>query len=83
MPDDETIKMNEGDTDIMITTPQELEQTALSIANWIVYNNRPFVLPAENNTKVYLAVLTEDQMRKLNEPSNDPFIDNQASEEEA
>ena len=52
----------------MISTPQEIEQTAMSVANWIVYNNRPFVLPAENNTKVYLAVLTEEQMQTLNNP---------------
>lgn len=52
----------------MISTPQEIEQTAMSVANWIVYNNRPFVLPAENNTKVYLAVLTEEQMNTLNAP---------------
>lgn len=52
----------------MISTPQEIEQTAMSVANWIVYNNRPFVLPAENNTKVYLAVLTEGQMQILNNP---------------
>lgn len=55
----------------MITSPQELEQTAMSIVNWIVYNNRPFVLPAENNTKVYLAVLTEEQMMKLNAPDQE------------
>ena len=49
----------------MISTPQEIEQNALAIANWIIYNGRPFVLPAENNTKVYLAVLTEQDMAKL------------------
>lgn len=49
----------------MISNPQEIEQTAMSIANWIIYNNRPFVLPAENNTKVYLTVLTEEQMQRL------------------
>ena len=64
----------------MITSPQELEQTAMAIANWIVYNNRPFVLPAENNTKVYLAVLTEEQIQKLN--AEQP-IENAPSEEEA
>ena len=58
----------------MITTPQELEQTAMAVANWIVYNNRPFVLPAENNSKVYLAVLTEEQMQKLNQPVLEPEV---------
>ena len=52
----------------MISSPQEIEQTALSIANWIVYNNRPFILPADNNTKVYLTVLTEDQYNTLTSP---------------
>ena len=52
----------------------------MAIANWIVYNNRPFVLPAENNTKVYLAVLTEEQIQKLN--AEQP-IENAPSEEEA
>lgn len=58
----------------MITTPQELEQTAMAVANWIVYNNRPFVLPAENNSKVYLAVLTEEQMQKLNQQIVEPEV---------
>ena len=66
----------------MISTPQELEQTAMSIANWIIYNGRPFILPAENNTKVYLAVLTEEQMMRLNAPVEQP-IENAPSEEEA
>lgn len=55
----------------MITTPQELEQTAMAVANWIVYNNRPFVLPADNNTKVYLSVLTEEQYNMLTSPSQE------------
>ena len=58
----------------MITTPQELEQTAMAVANWVVYNNRPFVLPADNNTKVYLTVLTEEQMNALN--ASPAYIEN-------
>ena len=46
----------------MISTPQEIEQTAIAVANWIVYNNRPFILSQENGNKMYLAVLTEEQM---------------------
>lgn len=49
----------------MISTPQEIEQNALAIANWIIYNGRPFVLPADNGGKVYLAVFTEQDMAKL------------------
>ena len=48
----------------MISTPQEIEQTAVSIANWIAYRG-PFVLPADNGQRVYLCVLTEDQYRDL------------------
>lgn len=50
----------------MISTPQEIESTAMSIANWIVYNQKPFILPADNGNKVYLVVLTENDMAKLN-----------------
>ena len=50
----------------MISTPQEIEQTAMAVANWIVYNNKPFVLPTDNGGKAYLAVLNEEQMRVLN-----------------
>ena len=50
----------------MISTPQEIESTAMSIANWIVYNQKPFILPTDNGGKVYLVVLTEDDMTKLN-----------------
>lgn len=53
----------------MITSPQELEQIAVRMAEWIMYNNRPFCLPADNGTKVYLTVLTEEQMAKLNAPA--------------
>lgn len=49
----------------MISTPQEIEQNAMAIANWIVYNNRPFVLPAEGGKSVYLCVLSEQDMEKL------------------
>ena len=49
----------------MISTPQEIEGTAIAIANWIVYNGRPFVIHTDDGKKVYLAVLNEDQMRSL------------------
>lgn len=52
----------------MISTPQEIEQNAMAIANWIIYNGKPFVLPADNKQNVYLAVLTEEQMQKLQAP---------------
>ena len=52
----------------MISTPQEIEQTAMAVANWIVYNGRPFTLPTDQQGRVYLCVLTEEQMAKLNAP---------------
>lgn len=55
----------------MISSPNEVEQTAISIANWISYNGRPFVLTSDNGTKVYLAVLTEEQMMMLQTPAPD------------
>ena len=65
----------------MISTPQEIEQTAMAVANWIVYNNRPFVLPADNGSKVYLAVLSEDDMGKLGaQPVSEPVIEPEAEE---
>ena len=50
----------------MISTPQEIEETAIAIANWIVYNNRPYTIHTGDGGKAYLAVLNEDQMRSLN-----------------
>lgn len=52
----------------MISTPQEIEQNAMAIANWIIYNGKPFILPADNKQNVYLAVLTEEQMQRLQAP---------------
>lgn len=54
----------------MISTPQEIEQTAMAVANWIVYNNKPFVLPTDNGGKAFLAVLNEEQMRILDMAAN-------------
>lgn len=51
----------------MISTPQEIEQTAVSIANWVAYRG-PFVLPTDSNGKVYLCVLTEEQYAELTAP---------------
>lgn len=67
----------------MISTPQEIESTAMSIANWIVYNQRPFVLPTDGGQKVYLAVLTDDDMVKLNgSPVSAPIDTEVVSKEE-
>ena len=59
----------------MISTPQEIEQTAMAVANWIVYNGKPFTLPTEDRGRVYLAVLTEQDMAKLQvQPTAEPVI---------
>ena len=50
----------------MISSPQEIEQNAVAIANWVVYNGRPFVLPTDDGKRMYLTVLNEDQMKFLN-----------------
>ena len=55
----------------MISSPNEVEQTAISIANWINYNGRPFVLTADGDRKLYLTVLTEEQMMMLQAPVPD------------
>lgn len=52
----------------MISTPQEIESTAIAVANWVIYNQKPFALPTENGTRAYLTVLTEEQMQTLNKP---------------
>ena len=52
----------------MISSPQEIEQTAMNIANWIIYNGKPFSLPADNGKHVLLAVITEEQFMMINSP---------------
>ena len=52
----------------MISTPQEIEQSAVAIANWIIYNNRPFVIPTEDGKQVYLAVLNQEDYIRLQAP---------------
>lgn len=56
----------------MISTPQEVESAALAVANWIVYNQKPFVLPAGEKQKVYLTVLSEAEFAKLTAPPAEP-----------
>lgn len=56
----------------MISSPQEIEQTAVNIANWINYNNRPFVLAQENGNTMFLVVLTEEQMMMLQKMMSPP-----------
>ena len=48
----------------MISNPQEIEQEAIAIANWIVYNNRPFVIPTSDGKRAVLCLMTEDEYLK-------------------
>lgn len=54
----------------MISTPQEIEQNAMTVANWIAYMNRPYVFPTQDGQKVYLTVLSEEEFNRLNTPIN-------------
>lgn len=53
----------------MISTPQEIEQTAMAIANWIAYRG-PFILPADNGKKVVLCLMDEAQYNALANPQD-------------
>ncbi len=48
----------------MISNPQEIEQEAVAIANWIAYNNRPFIIPTSDGKKAVLCLMTEDEYCK-------------------
>ena len=45
----------------MISSPQEIEQTAISIANWIAYNNRPFRINTQDGNVMVLTIMPEDE----------------------
>ena len=45
----------------MISSPQEIEQTAASIANWILYNNRPFRINTQDGNVMVLAIMPEEE----------------------
>ena len=67
----------------MISTPQEIEQTAMAVANWIVYNNRPFIIPTEDGKQVYLAVLNQEDYIRLQVPQMPAVEPEPVVEEEA
>jgi len=67
----------------MISSPNEVEQTAISIANWINYNGRPFVLTTDGDRKLYLTVLTEEQMMALNGLAEATPVENKTEEGQA
>ena len=45
----------------MISSPQEIEQVAVQIANWIAYNNRPFYINTQDGTRMVLTIMPEDE----------------------
>ena len=70
----------------MISTPQEIEQNAVAIANWIVYNNRPFVIPTDDGKQVYLAVLKQEEYLRLQVPQMpavepEPVVEEEVADE--
>ena len=70
----------------MVSTPQEVEQNAVAIANWIVYNNRPFVIPTEDGKQVYLAVLNQEDYIRLQTPQmpaveSEPVVEEEVADE--
>lgn len=65
----------------MISTPQEIEQNAVAIANWIVYNNRPFVIPTDDGKQVYLTVLNQEDYIRL-QASQTPTVEPEPVEAE-
>lgn len=67
----------------MISSPQEIEQTAVSIANWIVYNNRPFYINAQDGTRMVMSVMPENQYNLcMGIATSIPKTENQEKEEE-
>ena len=70
----------------MISTPQEIEQNAVAIANWIVYNNRPFIISTDDGRQVYLAVLNQEDYIRLQAPQipavePEPVVEEEAIDE--
>ena len=67
----------------MISTPQEIEQNAVAIANWIVYNNRPFIISTDDGRQIYLAVLKQEEYLRLQAPQMPTVEPEPVVEEEA
>ena len=52
----------------MISNPQEIEQEAVAIANWVAYNGRPFFISTSDGSRAVLSLLTEEQYRSALRP---------------
>lgn len=66
----------------MISSPQEIEQVAVQIANWIAYNNRPFIINTQDGTRMVLTLMTEDEYnQRMGIATSRPHIEEQKEEE--
>lgn len=66
----------------MISSPQEIEQTAISIANWIAYNNRPFRINTQDGTRMVLMIMPEDEYnQRMGIATSRPHIEDEKTEE--
>lgn len=66
----------------MISSPQEIEQVAVQIANWIAYNNRPFYINTQDGTRMVLTLMTEDEYnQRMGIATSRPHTEEQKEEE--
>lgn len=66
----------------MISSPQEVEQVAVQIANWIAYNNRPFYINTQDRTRVVLTIMPEDEYnQRMGIATSRPHTEEQKEEE--
>ena len=66
----------------MISSPQEIEQVAVQIANWIVYNNRPFYINTQDGSRMVLTIMPEDEYnQRMGIATSRPHIEDEKAEE--
>ena len=66
----------------MISSPQEIEQTAISIANWIAYNNRPFRINTQDGNVMVLTIMPEDEYnQRMGIATSRPHIEEEKVEQ--
>ena len=66
----------------MISSPQEIEQVAVQIASWIVYNNRPFRINTQDGNVMVLTIMPEDEYnQRMGIATSRPHIEEQKEEE--
>lgn len=66
----------------MISSPQEIEQVAVQIANWIAYNNRPFRINTQDGNVMVLTIMPEDEYnQRMGIATSRPHVEEQKEEE--